>query len=249
MPEPTHIRDLFDLPEQIHKGDFVLMLTDGVRHAEETAKSFVDTPGLADAFDRSLGLVGSALTDGRSKAAYLHGSFGSGKSHFMALLSLLLDGQEPAWRIPELHARRDKHAYVGKKKLLQLHFHMIGAKSLEAAVFSQYIEVVQKRHPDSTIPGLFADDELFEDARRLLEQVGDEQFFAEIGGAKKGWGKRGAGWDREKFDASASSTDPKEREKLFSALVKSWFKAYKLGELGAARVLNQPFAPRYAIEL
>ena len=47
------------------------------------------TPQLADAFDRALGLIEGALASGSSKAAYLHGSFGSGKSHFMAVLHLL----------------------------------------------------------------------------------------------------------------------------------------------------------------
>ena len=37
-----------------------------------------------------------------SKAAYLHGSFGSGKSHFMAVLHLILQGNPAARGIAEL---------------------------------------------------------------------------------------------------------------------------------------------------
>ena len=81
------VRDLLDLPETVRKGDFVEKIDDAVAHAERTAETFVVTPALAEAVDRALGLVGSALRDGKSQAAYLHGSFGSGKSHFMALLS------------------------------------------------------------------------------------------------------------------------------------------------------------------
>ena len=77
------VRDLLDLPDQVRKGDFVLKLTEGVVDPEKTAGDFGATPPLVDAFDRALGLVGSALRDGKSQAAYLHGSFGSGKSHFM----------------------------------------------------------------------------------------------------------------------------------------------------------------------
>jgi len=39
----------------------------------------VGTPALRDAFDRALGLVGSAMRDQSSQAVYLHGVFGSGK--------------------------------------------------------------------------------------------------------------------------------------------------------------------------
>ena len=113
MTDPVRVRDLFDLPAEVRKGDFVLKLTEGMDRPRETATTYVATPALVDSFDRAIALCGSALRDGRSQAAYLHGSFGSGKSHFMALLSLLLDAQEDAWRLPELHGLRDKHAFVG----------------------------------------------------------------------------------------------------------------------------------------
>ncbi len=231
MTEPTRVRDLFELPEQVRKGDFVVKLTEGVEHPKETAGTYVVTPALADAFDRALKLVGSALRDGRSQAAYLHGSFGSGKSHFMALLSLLLAGHEEAWRIPALHGLREPHAFVGKKRLLQLHFHMVGQESIEAAIFSRYVEHVRQHHADATLPGLFADEQLFADAGRMLDELGDERFFGPMNqgvAAGPGWGKLGAAglWTRERFERSASSTDPKEREQLFSALVKTRFKAF-----------------------
>ena len=73
------VRDLLDLPETVRKGDFVEKLTEAVAEPARTAESFVVTPALAEAFDRALSLVGSALRDGRSQATYLHGSFGSGK--------------------------------------------------------------------------------------------------------------------------------------------------------------------------
>ena len=66
----------------------------------ETLRPYVVTPQLAGAFDRSLDLIKSALASGSSKAAYLHGSFGSGKSHFMAVLHLPLQ-QDTAARATE----------------------------------------------------------------------------------------------------------------------------------------------------
>lgn len=225
MTPASLVRDLFVLPEQVHEGDFVLKLTEGLQHPEETARTYVATEALVDAFSQSLTLVDSALRDGRSKAAYLHGSFGSGKSHFLAMLSLLLSGHEAAWRTPALHPLRQRFDFVGKKKLCQLSFHMIGAQSLEEKIFASYVAFVQAEHPDALIPGLFADEKVFGDARRLLESLGDEKFFAALGGPKKGWGKVTLAWNRERFDELSASTDPQQRELLFSALAKSWFRS------------------------
>jgi hypothetical protein len=101
--------------------------------------------------------VGSALADGRSKASSIHGSFGSGKSHFMAMLSLLLRNDEHAWRVPELHALRERHRFVEQAKLLELHFHMIDKASLEAALFETYVDYAKQHHPEASIPALFAE--------------------------------------------------------------------------------------------
>jgi predicted ATPase len=56
---------------------------------ERTLSEYVVTPALADAFDIALGLVADALRSGISRGAFLTGSFGSGKSHFMAVLHAL----------------------------------------------------------------------------------------------------------------------------------------------------------------
>ncbi|MCB9660515.1 MAG: hypothetical protein H6726_22920 [Sandaracinaceae bacterium] len=236
------VRDLLDLPERVRKGDFVLKLNEGLTRPEETAGTFVATPPLVDAFDRALGLVGSALRDGKSQAAYLHGSFGSGKSHFMAVLSLLLEAHEAAWKKPELHALREKHGFVGKTKLLQLRFHMIGKESLESAVFRGYLEAMDERHPGEVLPGVFADEALFDDAAKFLDELGDETFFepmnAKSGGqtGNKSGGKTGGRlgkfaeskrWTRERFEACRRSLVPSERAELFTALVETRFPSYR----------------------
>ncbi|HWA24379.1 MAG TPA: hypothetical protein VG734_01800 [Lacunisphaera sp.] len=225
MTELNLVRDLFALPAQVDDGDFVLKLTEGLQHPEETARTYVATEALVDAFNQSLALVDSALRGGRSKATYLHGSFGSGKSHFMAMLNLLVSGSEAAWRNSALHPLRQKFGFVGKKQFCRLNLHMIGATSLEDKIFASYVALVQTRHPDAPIPALFADEKLFDDARRLLESMGDDKFFGEMGGAKKGWGKVTQAWTRERFDEVSTSTDPEQRELLFSALAKSWFRS------------------------
>ncbi len=84
------IKDVLDLPEKVHRGDFVLNLAEGVTDPEKTLASYVITPQLEECFREALGFVRSAIEEASSKATYLHGSFGSGKSHFMAVLYLLL---------------------------------------------------------------------------------------------------------------------------------------------------------------
>lgn len=225
------VKELFDLPESIHKIGFVQVLSEAVERPKSTAETYVVTPRLLEAFDKALKLVGNAMKTGRSQAAYLHGSFGSGKSHFMALLSLMLSENEEVWRVPEFHGLRERHSFVGTKKLLQLHFHLTGANSLEEVIFAKYISFVRARHPKATIPGVFADEELFENARRLLEELGEEAFFQPMNAGveeEDEWGEFGgaARWTLERFEAVTRSTDPKEREELFSALVSTRFSAF-----------------------
>jgi chromosomal replication initiation ATPase DnaA len=78
------LKDLISIPERVHQGDFVLQLSKGVTEPEQTLRDYVVTPQLVDAFTNALGFIQQAVQTGGSKAAYLHGSFGSGKSHFMA---------------------------------------------------------------------------------------------------------------------------------------------------------------------
>jgi hypothetical protein len=228
----TLVKSLLDLPTQIRKGDFVLKLSEGIARPAETVASYVVTPALAGSFDQALGLVASALRDGRSVAAFLHGSFGSGKSHFMALLSLMLDGAEEAWRVPELHPFRRKYEFIGKAKLLQLRFHMVGhSGDLEDAIFARYVGYVREHHPEADLPGLFADEQLFADAERLCAELGDDAFFAPMNAGTtvaEGWGALGqaALWSRERFDQARQSADPAERASLFNALVKTRFGSF-----------------------
>ena len=106
-----YIRELIDLPTQVNKGDFVLNLSAGVKqnNATATLHNYVVTPQLNNCFDQALGFIKSAVESASSKACYLHGSFGSGKSHFMAVLHLLLQNNTEARSIHELADVVAKH--------------------------------------------------------------------------------------------------------------------------------------------
>jgi len=230
MP-PTLVRDLLDLPEHVSRGDFVQSLADSLQHPKRTVTTYAVTPALVQNFHDALRLVAGALSTGRSQPVFLHGSFGSGKSHFMALLHLMLQGHRAPWQKPALHPLRDTYTPLADKKLLQLHFHMLGARSFESAVFKGYIDFVQARHPDATLPALFRDQEVFDNAAQLRLTLGDDAFFAALNKGKKtiaglGTFGRAAAWTPARFDSTVASADAKGRQALFSDLVKNLLSAY-----------------------
>ena len=132
------LREVLDIPVQAGAEDYVLRLTDSIEPDEvaRTVDEYVVTPALAEAFDAALGLVAEALTSGVSRGAFLAGSFGSGKSHFMAILHALLRHDPAARAKAELQPVIARHDDVLlDKTVLPLAFHLIGAESLEQALF------------------------------------------------------------------------------------------------------------------
>src|SRR3954451_22862928 len=105
---PT-LAELFDLPESIGAQDYVLRLAEAIRRPADTVRHYVVTDQLSGCFDEALTVIREALRAGTSKAAYLHGSFGTGKSHFMAMLYLLLSGEPTARSHARLARVADKH--------------------------------------------------------------------------------------------------------------------------------------------
>jgi len=80
----TLIKDLIEIPERVYKDQYVLRLSEGVTRPEETLRDYVVTHELTTCFDAALSIIRSAVTNRTIKAAFLHGSFGRGKSHYMA---------------------------------------------------------------------------------------------------------------------------------------------------------------------
>jgi len=242
------LKDLIDIPERVYRGDFVLKLTEGVATAESrraTLASYVVTEQLQRAFDDALAFIRGAVTGKTSKAAYLHGSFGAGKSHFMAVLFLLLRHDPEARAVPELAEVAARHdAWMQGRKFLLVPFHMIGASSMEAAILGQYVDYVKTIHPEAPTPGVFLAEGLFEDARKLRASLGDAAFFAELnagGGAaaKPGWGGLGARgeWDAARWDeALAAPAGDERRWRLVGALVDGFFQSYRRVAAGSVAV-------------
>jgi len=230
------LRDIFTIPETTSSADYVLRLTESVdaAHLDRTLDDYVVTDQIARAFDTALGVVGEAIDANTSKGAFLTGTFGSGKSHFMAVLYALLRQHPKARAIPDLTAviaRHDPH--LQDRKVLPLTFHMLGATSMEQALFDGYLRQVRDLHPDATLPLLHQTARLLADADALRGRLGDDAFFAglnEGSGAADSWGAvlGDAGtWNAETYEAAkaASATDPRRAE-LVAALQQHYFGSY-----------------------
>ncbi len=236
------IGDLIDIPEAVHDGDLVFKVSDGVeRQAAQAVRDYVVTPQLERCFGEALDTVKGALAKGQSRATYLNGSFGSGKSHFMAVLHAVLR-HDPAVRgverMPTILAKHDD--WLDGKKFLLVTSHLVDADSIESAILGGYVRYVQRNHPEAPVPPVYRSEGLLADARDLRATLGDEAFIKELPGAggsgsSGAWGRWAttAEWTPQLLDqalaVSPVSTDEDAltlRRKLISALLKSHFKRY-----------------------
>jgi hypothetical protein len=234
---PTLLRDLIDIPEFVSKGDFVLKLTEGTdpSRARETLKNYVVTPELAVCFGEALKMVKTAVEGRTSKAAYLDGSFGAGKSHFMAVSHLLLAGNPEARSIPELGNQISAHAaWMEGKKFLMVPFHFLAADSIESALFKGYTDLVLKQFPDKPYPALVTSTALLQNAAQSRASMGDAKFFEILNrgtagaGESGGWGELGSGWSAETFESASQKTPAdSERIRLVGDLIETHFPAMR----------------------
>lgn len=241
------IGDLIEIPEAIHDGDLVFKVSEGTGGVDEekqaqAIRDYVVTPQLARNFDEALTTIKGALAKGQSRATYLNGSFGSGKSHFMAVLHAILRHDPVARglpRMPDILAKHDD--WLAGKKFLLVASHLVDAESIEAAILGGYVRTVRRLHPDASVPPVYRADGLLADARELRARLGDEKFIADLPNprgatASSGWGNTpwaAHSWTSEKLDEAfnvpAGTTDPEQarlRNNLISALLGSHFKRY-----------------------
>ncbi|BCN58361.1 phage resistance protein [Prescottella equi] len=235
------LRQTFDIPVSHGTNDYVLRLSDSVAADQlaATVDSYVVTPAIAEAFDQALSVVEESLRTGENKAAYLNGSFGSGKSHFMAVLHGILGHSPTALSVPELQPIVAKHPAISGANLLRLTFHFLDSASIESTLFEQYLRQISRLHPDTLPPVLHSAGGLFTDADNRRAEVGDEKFFAalnaSVGAAAPSsgtvnWAALGATagtWTADTYAAAtAPNADAAERARLQQALIASYFTSY-----------------------
>lgn len=247
-PKAPTLGEVFDIPE--HQGDtFVLKLENSVAEDKlrQTVSSYVVTDEIAHNLDTAMDFVETAFTRNESQAVYLHGSFGSGKSHFMAVLYALLSGAPITREVPELQPIAAEHADLAGKNLLQLTYHFLDSKSVEDTLFRGYLRQIKRLHPDAPAPVLHTAGELFENAANHRSALGDEAFFASLnqatampGGSGRSAKAKATGldfgaltgedstrWDPASYEAAMSAdADERSRTAVIQALTQTMFSAY-----------------------
>src|SRR5690606_13432495 len=166
--------------------------------ADERVAEYVVTEQLRKAFRKALGLVAKAVRTGDSHAAYLHGSFGAGKSHFLTVLHAVLNGHEGALDKPGLKEVVAEHRdWLGGSRFLMVPYHLVGSTDLDSALLGGYVHPVRELHPDASAPAVQPSAALLADADRQRTFLGDDDKVRQWLGAGATATSGGAGEDDE----------------------------------------------------
>ncbi|MEQ1502006.1 MAG: DUF6079 family protein [Myxococcota bacterium] len=187
------ITDAFQLPrpEDIRAMGFVVKLREADPNSDEVRQlvdDYVVTPAVAGELPRILDDMKQVFDRGEEYGRFIHGSFGSGKSHFMTMLSLLLENAPAAWTKlrPLLTEHRgtqqskgrdaaDHEVWLGKAGLLVVRIHMLSVRgkttSFDRAVYEGFNAALKRR---GKAPFEFLNvDALFGEVRREATEFGD----------------------------------------------------------------------------
>ena len=228
MAQQPLLREVIDIKESISTSDFVLSLAEAVTRegAEAALADYVVTDKLLDNFDDALGYIRSALDGQSSKAVYLHGSFGSGKSHFMAVLHALLANHTAVRSRGDFDPVLTKHEWLATddRNFLLVPYHMLGAKALEQRVLGGYVEHIKKLHPEAPTPQVYRTDAMFDTIRSMRKRLGDEAVIRGLSEdtediAGSGGGDDDDDWDEfswtpELLDTALSASEAPQGSKL-----------------------------------
>ncbi|MDX9722235.1 MAG: DUF6079 family protein [Myxococcota bacterium] len=187
------ITDAFELPrpEDIRAMGFVIKLREAAPDSDEVKQlvgDYVLTPAVEKELPRILDDMKQVYDRGEEYGRFIHGSFGSGKSHFMTMLSMLLENVPAAWDKFRglLAAHRSAQAEKGRQapeheawlpsaRLLVVRLHMLSVRGrstgLDRAVYDAFNDALRRR---GKAPFEFLNvDAIFEEARREAEAYGD----------------------------------------------------------------------------
>ncbi|UQA97318.1 PglY protein [Streptomyces halobius] len=173
-----YLRDVLDLSQEVLAGSFKVELSGGFEETAKRVREYVVTPQLEQALRRALKIVQASVQTETSNAAYLHGSFGSGKSHFMTVLHAILSNDPAARTKPKLQpVIADHDAWLRDRTFLMVPFHLVGATDLDSAILGGYVTAVSRLHPDAPVPPVYRADAMFDDARGQREFFSDDAEF------------------------------------------------------------------------
>lgn len=214
----TTIRDAFVLPahEDLQAMGFVVRLRDEDAATEGTRRlvnDYVLTPAVQAELPRILKTMSQVHARGEEYGRFVHGSFGSGKSHFLSMLGLLLEDSDLAWQKDDatIGAMAGEHrAWIRDANLLVVRLHMLTLRGretgLDRAVYDAFNHALE-RHGKPGFEFLHVEG-ILEEARQEAQTYG-AAFWVGLENA-------GVVGSRTEFEELAAGT-PEERESLARA--------------------------------
>ena len=189
----TTITEAFELPrpEEIRAMGFVIKLRESDPNSDEVKQlvnDYVITPAVEKEIPRILDDIKQIYDRREEYGRFIHGSFGSGKSHFMTMLSLLLECVPAAWQKfrPMLDTRRnakandgnvtpDHEAWLSTAGLLVVRIHMLSVRGrntgFDRAVYDGFNAALKQR---GKTPFEFLNvDAIFDEVRREAKEYGN----------------------------------------------------------------------------
>jgi hypothetical protein len=134
------IRDTFDLPTEIPSCIVQIIDFDDEQVMQQNIRDYVVTDKVAAEMERLVDrIIASCVRHEAGQGHYLHGSFGSGKSHFMAILGLILENKAAVWTKEHPTIRRIKarhEAWLNRHKILVVPIYMLGQNKLQTACYN-----------------------------------------------------------------------------------------------------------------
>ncbi|MFF5769255.1 PglY protein [Streptomyces californicus] len=244
------LRDVIAIKEDVHAGNFKVDLSQGFNETDARVGEYVVTEQLQKQFRKALGLVADAVRTGDSHAAYLHGSFGAGKSHFLTVLHAALNNHPAAQDKRGLAEVMAEHQdWLPNSRFLMVPYHLVGSADLDSALLGGYVHAVRELHPEAPTPAVYRADALLADAQRQRDFLADDDKFRQWLGAGATPAQAAAAdeddddvaiidagtgdiavpldWSTAELNAAfeAKAGDP-ERDRLVSALVSGPMAAY-----------------------
>lgn len=126
-------RDIFDLPLAIPRCIVKIQDFDDEQTLQENIRDYVMTDRVAAEMARLVDrIVTSCERHEAGEGHYLHGSFGSGKSHFMAILGLILQNHPAIWNKdhPGIKALQSNYgSRLNKNRILVIPVYMLGQQT------------------------------------------------------------------------------------------------------------------------
>jgi hypothetical protein len=159
--------------------NFVIKL-ESERSDQETRKlveEYVLTPAVTQEIPRILQFMRDIWSRGEELGWFIHGSFGSGKSHFMSFLGMLLEDVEVAWSKPSEAIQKlagSHRPWVREARPLVVRIHMLSARgndALDRAVYEAFSDTL-KRRGKAPFEYLHVEG-ILEEMRQEAEQYGD----------------------------------------------------------------------------